>query len=388
MARTEDLRKYLTDVGNAIKKTRSNYAKIPAKNFDEEIEKFRDWETDKTTVAKDYILEGKEIIADRPDFSKPDTSVSENKLYMDYDNFGQTYYYRGDVKDNYFKFANYYWRIIRINGDNSIRIIYDGTQPWENGVASEDRVLKDIAYTENGNYYELGLRYTRDRKHGFESPTKILGADENPAENTLNWWYEQNIKNTKYEIYLEPDAGFICDRTNDNKEFSDYNEIDDINGAVARETSWYGAYFRLEEEKNPIFQFRNLNDYFTMRGSHFGNCSLIYPIGLITADEACFAGIGMRRLNNFKYYLYTGKSYWTETPCTKNQTYMYVLRDGAVYGESHTNNTNVHAVKPVLNVSGRFPLKGTGTIDDPYEIEDTTDMVAGIIRIWKHEDKS
>ncbi len=40
------------------------------------------------------------------------------------DNF--TYYYRGDVNNNWVKFGNYLWRVVRINGDGSIRLIYSG----------------------------------------------------------------------------------------------------------------------------------------------------------------------------------------------------------------------------------------------------------------------
>ena len=40
---------------------------------------------------------------------------------------GTSYYYRGSVRNNYVQFAGFYWRIIRINGDGSIRLLYAGT---------------------------------------------------------------------------------------------------------------------------------------------------------------------------------------------------------------------------------------------------------------------
>ncbi len=42
------------------------------------------------------------------------------------DDYGTSYYYRGNVTNNYVKFAGFYWRIIRVNGDGSIRMIYAG----------------------------------------------------------------------------------------------------------------------------------------------------------------------------------------------------------------------------------------------------------------------
>ncbi|MDY5875866.1 MAG: hypothetical protein SPJ74_07320 [Bacilli bacterium] len=64
---------------------------------------------------------------------------SESGLYSTADDEGTSYYYRGMVGGNYVKFANKYWRIVRINGDNSVRLIYDGTTPHANGESSSNR---------------------------------------------------------------------------------------------------------------------------------------------------------------------------------------------------------------------------------------------------------
>ena len=47
------------------------------------------------------------------------------------DAYGDSYYYRGNVTNNYVKFADKYWRIVRINGDGTVRVIYDGTSRSE-----------------------------------------------------------------------------------------------------------------------------------------------------------------------------------------------------------------------------------------------------------------
>ena len=67
-------------------------------------------------------------------------------MYASTDDFGDTFYYRGAVGGNYVKFAGYYWRIIRINGDGSIRLIYDGKTPHENGESSNDRQVGTSAF--------------------------------------------------------------------------------------------------------------------------------------------------------------------------------------------------------------------------------------------------
>ena len=50
------------------------------------------------------------------------------------------------VGGNYVKFANKYWRIVRINGDNSVRLIYDGTTSHENGESSSNRQVGTSAF--------------------------------------------------------------------------------------------------------------------------------------------------------------------------------------------------------------------------------------------------
>ena len=62
------------------------------------------------------------------------------------DNYGYSYYFRGAVDNNYVKFADKYWRIVRVNGDGTIRIIYDGTSVHTNGESSSDRFIGNSPY--------------------------------------------------------------------------------------------------------------------------------------------------------------------------------------------------------------------------------------------------
>ena len=68
------------------------------------------------------------------------------------DAYGDSYYYRGNVTNNYVKFADKYWRIVRINGDGTVRVIYDGTSAHANGEASEDRQIGNSAF--NSSYMD------------------------------------------------------------------------------------------------------------------------------------------------------------------------------------------------------------------------------------------
>ena len=69
-----------------------------------------------------------------PDFSK--TATTDEGLFMAEDDEGESYYYRGAVKNNYVSFAGFVWRIIRRNGDGSIRMIYSGKSTSDTGEAT------------------------------------------------------------------------------------------------------------------------------------------------------------------------------------------------------------------------------------------------------------
>ena len=53
-----------------------------------------------------------------------DTAASNPGLYAAEDDLGTSYYYRGNVTNNYVSYAGYIWRIVRRNGDGSIRLWY------------------------------------------------------------------------------------------------------------------------------------------------------------------------------------------------------------------------------------------------------------------------
>ena len=76
------------------------------------------------------------------------------------DAYGDSYYYRGNVTNNYVLFADKYWRIVRINGDGTVRVIYDGTSAHANGESSSDRQIGTSAFnsSRNDNAY-VGYMY-------------------------------------------------------------------------------------------------------------------------------------------------------------------------------------------------------------------------------------
>ena len=110
-------------------------------------------------------------------------------------------------------------------------------------------------------------------------------------------------------------------------------------------------------------------DCFTVSSSK-GNGELSYPVGLITVDEAAFAG-GVYLTVNREYYLYSGQTYWTMSPFSFDSTnanaYVWYIDAG---GPLYMNwVASAYGVRPVVNLkNGIKALSGDGTASNPYVI--------------------
>ncbi len=143
------------------------------------------------------------------------SAESENSLLCSApDNYGTSYYYRGNVSNNYVYFANFYWRIVRINGDGSIRIIYDGTVAHANGEASDDRIIGYSAFNERAddNAY-VGYMYGIPSSSTYEETHANI--NDSTIKKYVDKWYENNIKDARYEQYLS-DNLFCNDKSASN----------------------------------------------------------------------------------------------------------------------------------------------------------------------------
>ena len=59
-------------------------------------------------------------------FGSIENDASKSGLYKAEDDDGATFYYRGVISNNWVEFGGFYWRVVRINGDGSVRMIYSG----------------------------------------------------------------------------------------------------------------------------------------------------------------------------------------------------------------------------------------------------------------------
>ena len=305
-----------------------------------------------------------------------DPATTDEGVFEMEDDYGTSYYYRGAVTNNYVKFAGFYWRIIRVNGDGSLRIIYDGTQAHANGANSSNRFINtSTAYNTNRNDNKyIGWMYG---PAGTTASTSKAQAQTNTADSTIKGgvdaWYKTNIADKGYGNAVS-DTIFCNDRSTPGKAATGWSN--DTGLGYGTQYTAYGVIARTGGVWNntsvPTFKCPQKNDAFTVNDTNKGNGALRYPVGLITADEIVAAGSGKYNTANTSYYLYRGGSYWfwSLSPYgfnSSNAFVFYVNTSGDLSATSvgYTGG----AVAPVINLSAEYvkTLRGTGTTSDPYQ---------------------
>ena len=129
---------------------------------------------------------------------------SEVGLYKNVDDYGDVYYYRGDVQNNNVHFGGFYWKIIRTNGDGSIRLIYNGKTANATG---NNTAINNTTYQYNTKYPDptyVGYMYGKNFEHQISDETtyydiavatKYYFADDYEFdESTENYKLKGNMK--------------------------------------------------------------------------------------------------------------------------------------------------------------------------------------------------
>ena len=312
-------------------------------------------------LLADAIKRDNQINSGTPNFAS--VATTDEGVFKTQDDWGDSYYFRGAVNNNWVSFAGSYWRIIRINGDGSIRMIYSGNgSPATTGTGTQigTNTFSINGSTYNNNAY-VGYMYTVGQVHGLGTNSGI--------KNTLDSWYQTNIAKKGYGDKVSTEAGFCGDR-----EPSTNSSTSNGQGGTGTTVTYYGGYIRLvNSTKNPTLKCKNNEDMYTVSGSSRGNKALTNPVGLITADEVSMAG-GVYGQTNQSYYLYTNSAYWTMSPYLFNASFSFafvfgVWSDGSLGNLNGRNVSNTIGVRPVINLSADVTAKsGNGTSSTPYEI--------------------
>ena len=279
------------------------------------------------------------------------TTNTTGTVYSVADDWGTSYVYAGAPTDNWVSFAGFYWRIIRINGDGSIRMIYAGTSTSTSG--TDDQISTSAYNSSRSDNAYVGYMYGSTGASSYSATH--ANTNNSTIKGILDSWYKTNIVDKGHSDKVSTEAGFCNDR-------SLYS-----GDGIGQHASFYQGRQRLKDLRSPSFRCTDSEDW------------LDVVIGLITADEVAFAG-GLSgntiTYSNDKYYLYTGNSYWTMTPSEytdANPKYSAqvfpVLSDGGL-GSAFVGDrvSYSYGVRPVINLKADTKFWGSGTSTDPYVV--------------------
>ena len=309
------------------------------------------------------------------------TSISgtnEHVLNNAPDDYGTSYYFRGNVTDNYVSFADKIWRIVRINGDGTIRLILDDVAKDSSG-----NKISTVFNTGNNDNAHIGYMY------GTVGSTTYAATHKNINDSTIKQavdkWYEDNLK-TNYEGFLA-DTLFCNDKT---------LASDGIGGVTTQlgyrfKETYYASTERLQYSSGttsittskPTFKCAEsaTNDYSrftvdvaTLSNGNKTNGKLKYPIGLLTADEVSFAGAYKGGQTNKSYYLYNlsiTSDWWLSSPnfyYGSDAGEWYVNCSYGYFDPQGVSFSN--ALRPSINLKAELLINGgDGTSSNPYTIK-------------------
>ena len=271
-----------------------------------------------------------------------------------------------------FTTADMYWRIIRINGDGSIRMIYTGTSKPESGTATvmagPGTQISTSTFNSSYNKAEyVGYQSIDGQQHGYgkcDGTTASCTVNGNTVYNSTikqaidKWYAGTTIETDATTKSLVADQIFCNDRSASSTQTAAWTSTGS--------TYNYGAYGRLISKKKPQLICPIASDKFTVNTSN-GNGALTYPVGLITADEVAMAG-GVYETSNSSYYLYTNQYYWLGSPYNFDGSFASGFY---VYSSGYLNYDIVNddgGARPVVSLSSKAKLSGNGTYNDVYTV--------------------
>ena len=335
--------------------------------------------------------------ADGSSWNEEINDFTNDGLFRALDDYGISYYFRGPITNNYVSFKGMKWQIIRINGDGSIRLA--STAPVGNSFYNEKMV--DNAYA--GYMYGLtGVETNEERclklneSNVVENIISTYSTKETCEANGGTWTtngYEAthaNIKNSTIKDFLDNwYSTNLVGKTNTNGElYTDYisdeifcNDKTINNGkGYGNNLTYYSGYTRISDNrwKSPTFMCANgtNNDLsrFTvekqiLKNGNVTNGKLTYPVGLLSGDEARYAG------SIYGYYKITISlryNGWTMTPhyYEPDKYQLIYIIDSSHPIWANSSNNQKKDIHPVINLKKDVLIEsGDGTSSNPYTIK-------------------
>ena len=303
------------------------------------------------------------------------STASEALLASTEDDNGTSYYFRGAVTNNYVEFANKCWRIVRVSGDGSVKLILHNDN--KTGVANPCDAANNSASAAfarySGTTYKSAFNTSVNDnayvgfKYGTPGSSTYAATHANTNKSTiltnLETWYNNNL--TAYESVID-NSVWCNDKTNVTDTSYDPWRMTPNGLGYAKNVTYYGATQRLISTSGsaggtgPSLKCN-------------GELSKINSkIGLITADELAFAGYaaGLQNSTTYLQENATDTYWWSLSPDGFDGVGAYVwCVDG---GNSNFVSSNVNiavGVRPSISLKPSTNVTGNGTSEDPYIVK-------------------
>ena len=303
------------------------------------------------------------------------STADEALLASSEDDYGTSYYFRGAVTNNYVEFANKCWRIVRVGGDGSVKLILHNDNPT--GAANPCDAANNSASAAfarySGTTYKsaFNTNYNDNAYVGFKFGTVGSSTYEATHANTnnstiltnLETWYTNNLKDYADKI---ADTEWCNDKTNIAD--TSYNPwgYSNVNGlGFGTNETYYGATQRLVSASKSA---GGTGPSLKCTGEL---SKITSKVGLITADELAYAGYVYKQ-NNTTTYLQenaTDTYWWSLSPNSFDGVgagVWYVSGGKGNFGNSGVNGTR--GVRPSISLKSTTNVTGEGTSSTPFII--------------------
>ena len=281
------------------------------------------------------------------------------------DDYGTSYYYRGSTKDNYIEFNNMCWRIVRVEGDGSIKIILakEGLCSTITSSDTSSALINNEATIAYG-YKTINIEYYTKYYSDYKNYSGGLYT-------TLKAWYTSSGLGNKKSL-LKNDKW--CLGGSDSYRYNSSTGVLLTDAEVTEIENHLGTYYYtagkrlygIGTDKSATLKCSSeedsVNDY----------------IGTLTADEITYAGglSGVGYSNEF-YYLYDNaqSNYWSLSRSHFRSSRGNAFYVGTFRGYSNdtdsVDSTSFGARPAVTLATGVQIASGDGTIGNPYKILET-----------------
>lgn len=283
------------------------------------------------------------------------------------DDYGTSYYYRGNINNNYVEFANMCWRILRVTGNGDIKLVlYNGNAESVNNPCSNVKsVYAPFSYYKMGsstNYHykafnslDTGYVYT-GFMYGSETDITVNSTDS-IALSSLKGFYDQFLR--KYNSMIA-DTIYCGDKsgTTASNVLSRIYRSPTLTCPADAKGGKAGSYTATDI----------VNGNGKLRGKD-GYGSKPYKIGLLSADEVAFAGLTTSSANTSTFLGYSaeGDTYWTMSSAGNGSPYeVFFVKDGTSI--DYNILTERHYIRPVIALLSSTKVTGSGTKTDPFVV--------------------